>query len=56
MTMANAAVSQAEASRAFRIIPNEFSTANGLMTPSLKLRRAATVQAYAADIDALYGS
>ncbi|MGW2731625.1 AMP-dependent synthetase/ligase [Streptomyces sp. NPDC001494] len=56
VTMANAAVSQAEAIRAFRIIPNEFSTADGLMTPSLKLRRAAIVQAYAADIEALYGS
>ncbi|MFJ5209238.1 AMP-dependent synthetase/ligase [Streptomyces nigra] len=56
VTMANAAVSQAEAIRAFRIIPHEFSTANGLMTPSLKLRRAAIVQAYAADIEALYGS
>ncbi len=56
VTMANAAVSQAEAIRAFRIIPHEFSTANGLMTPSLKPRRAAIVQAYAADIEALYGS
>lgn len=32
--------SQAETIRPFRIIPHEFSTANCLMTPSLKLRRA----------------
>ncbi|MEU4844310.1 AMP-dependent synthetase/ligase [Streptomyces gilvosporeus] len=51
---ANSAVSRGESIRAFRILPGEFSQESGLMTPSLKLRRAAIVRAYAAEIDALY--
>jgi long-chain acyl-CoA synthetase len=56
VTMANSAVSRAESIRAFRILPNEFSIDDGLMTPSLKLRRGAIVKAYAADIEKLYSS
>ncbi|TJZ55994.1 long-chain fatty acid--CoA ligase [Streptomyces piniterrae] len=51
---ANSSVSRAESIRAFRILPGEFSQEAGLMTPSLKLRRAAIVRAYAAEIDAMY--
>ncbi len=51
---ANASVSRAESIRAFRVLPDEFSQESGLMTPSMKLRRAAIVRAYAAEIDALY--
>lgn len=51
---ANASVSRAESIRAFRVLPGEFSQESGLMTPSLKLRRAAIVRTYAAEIDALY--
>ncbi|WP_055587487.1 AMP-dependent synthetase/ligase [Streptacidiphilus griseoplanus] len=51
---ANTAVSRAESIRAFRILPVEFSVGQGLLTPSLKLRRRAIVKAYAADIDQLY--
>ncbi|UZJ31226.1 AMP-dependent synthetase/ligase [Streptomyces endophytica] len=51
---ANASVSRAESIRAFRILPGEFSQQSGLVTPSMKLRRAAIVRAYAAEIDALY--
>ncbi|MFJ9471881.1 AMP-dependent synthetase/ligase [Streptomyces caniferus] len=51
---ANSSVSRAESIRAFRVLPGEFSQESGLMTPSLKLRRAAIVRTYAADIDALY--
>ncbi|WP_377268499.1 AMP-dependent synthetase/ligase [Peterkaempfera sp. SMS 1(5)a] len=51
---ANTAVSRAESIRAFRILPVEFSVGQGLLTPSLKLRRRAIVKAYAADIDELY--
>ncbi|MGW2410261.1 AMP-dependent synthetase/ligase [Streptomyces sp. NPDC001739] len=51
---ANASVSRAESIRAFRILPGEFSQQAGLVTPSMKLRRAAIVRAYAAEIDALY--
>jgi long-chain acyl-CoA synthetase len=51
---ANSSVSRAESIRAFRILPGEFSEQDGLLTPSLKLRRAAIVRAYAAEIEALY--
>ena len=37
-----------------RVGPNEFSVDDGLMTPTLKLKRRAITGAYAADIDALY--
>ena len=51
---ANTAVSRAESIRAFRILTGEFTEARGLLTPSLKLRRAAVADTYADDIDALY--
>lgn len=51
---ANSTVSHAESIRAFRILAEEFSVGDGLMTPSLKLRRAAIVGMYAAEIEALY--
>ncbi|MEV6652050.1 AMP-dependent synthetase/ligase [Streptomyces sp. NPDC051219] len=54
VSRANTLVSRAESIRAFRILPNEFSMEEGLMTPSLKLRRGAITRAYAADIEALY--
>jgi long-chain acyl-CoA synthetase len=54
VSRANTQVSRAESIRAFRILPSEFSVAEGLMTPTLKLRRRAITGAYAADIDALY--
>ncbi|MDF3293244.1 AMP-dependent synthetase/ligase [Streptomyces silvisoli] len=54
VSRANTAVSRAESIRAFRILPNEFSVADGLLTPSLKLRRSAIVKVYAAEIDQLY--
>ncbi|MGP4001451.1 AMP-dependent synthetase/ligase [Streptomyces sp. 8N706] len=52
---ANAAVSHAESIRDFRILPAEFSPGDGLMTPSLKLRRGAIVEACAAEIEKMYG-
>ncbi|GAA3244951.1 hypothetical protein GCM10020256_71270 [Streptomyces thermocoprophilus] len=54
--MANSAVSRAESIRAFRVLPGEFSTADGLLTPSLKLRRGAIERAYAAEIEELYAN
>ncbi|WP_030614278.1 AMP-dependent synthetase/ligase [Streptomyces sclerotialus] len=54
VAVANASVSRAESIRAFRILPGEFSVADGLLTPSLKLRRKAIEVAYAKEIDALY--
>ncbi|MET7620664.1 AMP-dependent synthetase/ligase [Streptomyces sp. NPDC005408] len=54
ISRANTRVSRAESIRAFRILPNEFSLDDGLMTPTLKLKRRAIAGAYAADIEALY--
>ncbi|WP_033284529.1 AMP-dependent synthetase/ligase [Streptomyces sp. NRRL F-525] len=51
---ANEAVSRAESIRAFALIEGEFTEDNGLLTPSLKLRRHVVTAAYAEDIEALY--
>jgi long-chain acyl-CoA synthetase len=51
---ANTAVSRAESIRAFRVLSGEFTEREGLLTPSLKLRRRAVAKACAVDIDALY--
>ncbi|MFH8476639.1 AMP-dependent synthetase/ligase [Streptomyces sp. NPDC018000] len=51
---ANTAVSQAESIRTFRILAHPFSEEQGLLTPSLKLKRKAIETAYAAEVDALY--
>jgi long-chain acyl-CoA synthetase len=56
VSMANSAVSRAESIRAFRILPFEFSQEQGLLTPSLKLKRGAIVKTYSADIEELYAS
>jgi long-chain acyl-CoA synthetase len=53
---ANEAVSRAESIRAFALVDGEFTEDNGLLTPSLKVRRHAVTAAYAAEIEALYGS
>jgi long-chain acyl-CoA synthetase len=52
---ANAAVSRAESIRAFALVEGEFSEENGLLTPSLKVKRQAVAAAYAEQIEALYG-
>ncbi|MER7643432.1 AMP-dependent synthetase/ligase [Streptomyces sp. NPDC126522] len=51
---ANQAVSRAESIRAFALIEGEFTEDNGLLTPSLKLKRHVATAAYAEDIEALY--
>ncbi|MET7383724.1 AMP-dependent synthetase/ligase [Streptomyces sp. NPDC005529] len=51
---ANSTVSRAEAIRVFRVLAEPFDLANGLLTPSLKLRRDAIAQRYAAEIEAMY--
>jgi len=53
---ANTAVSRAESIRSFRVLAREFTEEQGLLTPSLKLRRRAVTQACAKDIAALYGT
>lgn len=51
---ANSTVSRAESIRVYRVVTEPFAPANGLLTPSMKLRRDAIVEHYAAEIDAMY--
>ncbi|MGV9528721.1 AMP-dependent synthetase/ligase [Streptomyces cellulosae] len=51
---ANQAVSRAESIRKFVVVAGEFSEENGLLTPSLKVKRKAAQEAYAEEIAALY--
>ncbi|RAY17095.1 long-chain fatty acid--CoA ligase [Actinomadura craniellae] len=51
---ANEAVSTAESIRRFRIVEGEFTEENGLLTPSLKVKRQAVMDAYATEVEALY--
>ncbi|MFI9829813.1 AMP-dependent synthetase/ligase [Streptomyces sp. NPDC051913] len=51
---ANGAVSRAESIRAFTLVEGEFTEDNGLLTPSLKVKRHAVLAAYADEIEAIY--
>ena len=51
---ANEAVSRAESIRTFTVLPGDFTVANGLLTPSLKVRRAQAQERFAEEIDALF--
>ncbi|MEU0075942.1 AMP-dependent synthetase/ligase [Streptomyces sp. NPDC006332] len=51
---ANSAVSRPESIRVFRVLPEPFDVASGLLTPSMKLRRDLIVRTYAFEIDAMY--
>ncbi|MFI1014994.1 AMP-dependent synthetase/ligase [Streptomyces sp. NPDC020965] len=51
---ANEAVSRAESIRRFRLLAGEFTEENGLLTPSLKVKRREVMAAYADDVAALY--
>ncbi len=51
---ANKAVSRAEAIKAFRILPRDFSEETGEMTPSLKVKRSVVMKEYADDIATIY--
>ncbi|NJQ02344.1 AMP-dependent synthetase/ligase [Streptomyces zingiberis] len=50
----NAAVSQAESVRKFRVLPAQFTEESGHVTPSLKLKRGVVAKDFATEIDALY--
>ncbi|MFD8147744.1 AMP-dependent synthetase/ligase [Streptomyces sp. NPDC059708] len=52
---ANATVSRPSRIRAFHVLAEELSVEAGTLTPTLKLRRAAVAERYAAEIAALYG-
>jgi long-chain acyl-CoA synthetase len=51
---ANEAVSRAESIRTFRLVEGDFTEENGLLTPSLKVKRHAVAAAYAQEIEELY--
>jgi long-chain acyl-CoA synthetase len=51
---ANSSVSQAEAIKTFRILPDDFTEANGELTPTLKIKREVVQRHRDAEIDALY--
>ncbi|MEV7995113.1 AMP-dependent synthetase/ligase [Streptomyces sp. NPDC086077] len=53
---ANEAVSRAESIRAFSLVEGEFTEENGMLTPSLKVKRHAVTTAYAKEIEELYAS
>jgi long-chain acyl-CoA synthetase len=51
---ANKAVSVAESIRTFRILPGDFTEANGMLTPSMKVKRAVVAKEYADEIATIY--
>ena len=51
---ANRAVSKAESIRVFRILPGDFTETNGMLTPSLKVKRSVVAKEYADEIAAIY--
>ncbi|MCH8612662.1 AMP-dependent synthetase/ligase [Arsenicicoccus dermatophilus] len=55
MAHANEAVSRAESIRKVAILEDDFTEANGYLTPSLKVKRHLVVKDFAAQIDDLYG-
>jgi long-chain acyl-CoA synthetase len=50
----NKDLSQAERVRRFILLGEPFSVENGMMTPSLKIRRHVIKQAFGKDLEALY--
>ena len=52
---ANAAVSQAEAIRQFRVLNADFTEAGGQLTPTLKVKRDVVATQFAAEVELLYG-
>ena len=52
---ANAHVSRAESIRAIRVLTSDFTEANGMLTPSLKVKRAVVTKRFEAVINDIYG-
>jgi long-chain acyl-CoA synthetase len=51
---ANRAVSHAEAIKKYRILGSDFTEENGMLTPSLKLKRAVVMKEFGSEVEALY--
>ena len=56
MARTNRAVSRAESIRSFRVLTTDFTEANGLLTPSLKVKRGEVMKAHADTIADIYAS
>ncbi|MDO4790860.1 MAG: long-chain fatty acid--CoA ligase [Buchananella hordeovulneris] len=52
---ANKHVSRAEAIRKIKVLTTDFTEANGLLTPSLKVKRSLVVQRFEEEINEIYG-
>ena len=52
---ANRHVSRAESIRKIAVLSGDFTEANGLLTPSLKVKRAEATRRFAPVIDEIYG-
>ncbi|MGW8725298.1 AMP-dependent synthetase/ligase [Streptomyces sp. NPDC055808] len=52
---ANAQVSRPARIREFAVLPQDFTVEGGELTPTLKVRRRAVLERYAAEIEGLYG-
>lgn len=53
---ANKSVSRAEAIKAFRIVPTDFTETSGHLTPSMKIKRAVVFKDYEQVIDEIYSA
>lgn len=53
---ANKNVSRAESIRKFRVLTTDFTEANGMLTPSMKVKRARVLEQFADDIEKLYSN
>ncbi|MGY1747999.1 AMP-dependent synthetase/ligase [Modestobacter sp. SYSU DS0511] len=51
---ANKAVSQAEAIKKYRVLAEDFTEANGTLTPSMKLKRGVVMKEFGAEVEAIY--
>lgn len=52
----NRAVSRAESIRSYRVLTSDFTEANGLLTPSLKVKRNAVLECFSEVVDDIYKS
>ena len=51
---ANMAVSHAEAIKKYRVLDLDFTEENGMLTPSLKLKRSVVLKEFGDEVEALY--
>ena len=51
---ANRAVSQAEAIKKYRVLATDFTEDNGMLTPSLKLKRSVVMKEFGNEVEGLY--